>query len=117
MQQALSEALGLVGRIQRNGEFGCAGCAKEIRFAAYGQHQCVVSLRPGGKDFLSGSGIHGFQKQLLSLAIYRLELTVNEGEAAVLGQHDRSEEHTSELKSLMRISYAVFCLKKKNIQR
>src|SRR3546814_9461442 len=29
----------------------------------------------------------------------------------------RSEEHTSELQSLMRISYAVFCLKKKNINR
>src|SRR3546814_7714567 len=28
----------------------------------------------------------------------------------------RSEEHTSELQSLMRISYAVFCLKKKTIQ-
>src|SRR3546814_8920971 len=35
------------------------------------------------------------------------------------GQHDlfRSEEHTSELQSLMRISYAVFCLKKKTIPR
>src|SRR3546814_6238825 len=30
---------------------------------------------------------------------------------------DRSEEHTSELQSLMRISYAVFCLKKKNKQQ
>src|SRR3546814_1024188 len=29
-------------------------------------------------------------------------------------RHPRSEEHTSELQSLMRISYAVFCLKKKN---
>src|SRR3546814_2806255 len=29
----------------------------------------------------------------------------------------RSEEHTSELQSLMRISYAVFCLKKKKLQR
>src|SRR3546814_14220154 len=29
--------------------------------------------------------------------------------------HERSEEHTSELQSLMRISYAVFCLKKKNM--
>src|SRR3546814_10698529 len=29
------------------------------------------------------------------------------------GNQDRSEEHTSELQSLMRISYAVFCLKKK----
>src|SRR3546814_2602197 len=31
-----------------------------------------------------------------------------------LGSGSRSEEHTSELQSLMRISYAVFCLKKKN---
>src|SRR3546814_1144212 len=32
----------------------------------------------------------------------------------LLGQDDRSEEHTSELQSLMRTSYAVFCLKKKH---
>src|SRR3546814_8649335 len=31
-----------------------------------------------------------------------------------IGRRGRSEEHTSELQSLMRISYAVFCLKKKN---
>src|SRR3546814_14475533 len=31
-------------------------------------------------------------------------------------QETRSEEHTSELQSLMRISYAVFCLKKKKIK-
>src|SRR3546814_10518648 len=31
-------------------------------------------------------------------------------------QRHRSEEHTSELQSLMRISYAVFCLKKKKIR-
>src|SRR3546814_5012720 len=31
------------------------------------------------------------------------------------GRDDRSEEHTSELQSLMRISYAGFCSKKKNI--
>src|SRR3546814_7867075 len=30
---------------------------------------------------------------------------------------DRSEEHTSELQSLMRISYAVFCLKKKKMTK
>src|SRR3546814_6604325 len=45
---------------------------------------------------------------------------VNNAEAAFLRQRDRqlgrSEEHTSELQSLMRISYAVFCLKKKNIK-
>src|SRR3546814_2030396 len=37
-------------------------------------------------------------------------ITVRLGGRAIL---DRSEEHTSELQSLMRISYAVFCLKKK----
>src|SRR3546814_3587682 len=36
-----------------------------------------------------------------------------EGYAEVLHLVTRSEEHTSELQSLMRISYAVFCLKKK----
>src|SRR3546814_2149634 len=33
---------------------------------------------------------------------------------AYAAAHPRSEEHTSELQSLMRISYAVFCLKKQN---
>src|SRR3546814_9797997 len=37
-------------------------------------------------------------------------------EAAIGCDVTRSEEHTSELQSLMRISYAVFCLKKKNTQ-
>src|SRR3546814_2370345 len=36
------------------------------------------------------------------------------GFAATICDGGRSEEHTSELQSLMRISYAVFCLKKKN---
>src|SRR3546814_2923166 len=39
----------------------------------------------------------------------------HDGPADVSGRRlRRSEEHTSELQSLMRISYAVFCLKKKN---
>src|SRR3546814_4724832 len=42
-----------------------------------------------------------------------LRLSVRIDDAAT-GQALRSEEHTSELQSLMRISYAVFCLKKKN---
>src|SRR3546814_1385199 len=38
-------------------------------------------------------------------------------ERALLDAEQRSEEHTSELQSLMRISYAVFCLKKKTTRR
>src|SRR3546814_9585768 len=37
------------------------------------------------------------------------------GMVSSLADADRSEEHTSELQSLMRISYAVFCLTKKNL--
>src|SRR3546814_4561454 len=39
------------------------------------------------------------------------------GSAAAVACGMRSEEHTSELQSLMRISYAVFCLKKKTEER
>src|SRR3546814_2585546 len=42
------------------------------------------------------------------------EKTVREAVEEGVGDILRSEEHTSELQSLMRISYAVFCLKKKN---
>src|SRR3546814_5125590 len=38
---------------------------------------------------------------------------VTQGLSSKFGNRVRSEEHTSELQSLMRISYAVFCLKKK----
>src|SRR3546814_12660931 len=44
--------------------------------------------------------------------IFFLEQVLHE-EADVKAKVGRSEEHTSELQSLMRISYAVFCLKKK----
>src|SRR3546814_4109273 len=50
--------------------------------------------------------------KLLQLVAHR-EHGIDAGEAAGA----RSEEHTSELRSLMRISYAVFCLKKKKKQR
>src|SRR3546814_7181980 len=66
-------------------------------------------------------------------ALGPLETPADRGEAAILAVHDmayvdflktgparwkaagRSEEHTSELQSLMRISYAVFCLKQKTL--
>src|SRR3546814_2678987 len=48
----------------------------------------------------------------LKVAIASAECEFN-GARLTLGASFRSEEHTSELQSLMRISYAVFCLKKK----
>src|SRR3546814_5981712 len=48
--------------------------------------------------------------QALTAAVEVVELRLGD---AVVDVDRRSEEHTSELQSLMRISYAVFCLKKK----
>src|SRR3546814_10895546 len=45
----------------------------------------------------------------------RLQRVAGRDRVVVVGVN-RSEEHTSELQSLMRISYAVFCLKKKKIE-
>src|SRR3546814_1595225 len=47
----------------------------------------------------------------------QIPLQSGPGLAAACRSQDRSEEHTSELQSLMRISYAVFCLKKKTITK
>src|SRR3546814_7653704 len=49
-------------------------------------------------------------------ALYSHATTKTVGSAINADAASRSEEHTSELQSLMRISYAVFCLKKKNIK-
>src|SRR3546814_1035779 len=52
----------------------------------------------------------------IRIVVTRQPVTVSRANQTFdIGQHIRSEEHTSELQSLMRISYAVFCLKKKKI--
>src|SRR3546814_7536548 len=64
-------------------------------------------------DFgLSGGGAAGFELDRAEPALGTPPGTVVL--ASSEGHGPRSEEHTSELQSLMRISYAVFCLKKKN---
>src|SRR3546814_5906869 len=61
---------------------------------------------------------HGFPDRQRRLAVGnpRQQEAVIEGSAVRIAALDRSEEHTSELQSLMRISYAVFCLKQKKTQ-
>src|SRR3546814_9749237 len=58
----------------------------------------------------AGDGQHGF----VAIDTARVGRSGGAGGEAEQGREERSEEHTSELQSLMRISYAVFCLKKKN---
>src|SRR3546814_3287900 len=57
--------------------------------------------------------VRAVRQHVRQAARMRQQVTDADGIALVL-QVRRSEEHTSELQSLMRISYAVFCLKKKN---
>src|SRR3546814_5667878 len=51
--------------------------------------------------------------ELDAAAVERLEAARKRIQVRTQELQNRSEEHTSELQSLMRISYAVFCLKKK----
>src|SRR3546814_5281524 len=75
---------------------------------------CNVDLMKFRSDFLKRLRVLGFifnTPRYLFIS-YKLFFIFMERQPC-----DRSEEHTSELQSLMRISYAVFCLKKKNINR
>src|SRR3546814_8102174 len=86
---------------------------ESIFFTRHGQ---FIYSEPAGKaagyDWPQYS-IHRGDLQMALLAAARERL----GAGSVATDSRRSEEHTSELQSLMRISYAVFCLKKKNTQK
>src|SRR3546814_5985905 len=74
--------------------------------------------RHRGPEAAAGVGRHavaGAAQQARHRLAHELALQIPD--RAVQRGHGRSEEHTSELQSLMRISYAVFCLKKKNKKR
>src|SRR3546814_4513002 len=70
-----------------------------------------MTIMSGGFG-LSGNPEH-LIAGLLHSAVRELTIISNNCGADGFGLWTRSEEHTSELQSLMRISYAVFCLKKK----
>src|SRR3546814_7026238 len=66
--------------------------------------------------FEAGLALHGTEVKALragEASIAESYAEVRDGEVWLVNANIRSEEHTSELQSLMRISYAVFCLKKK----
>src|SRR3546814_1273738 len=111
--------------------------AYEMRISDWSSDVCSSDLQrfddAGGKrarrldgDALGDRVARGRQVAAAHLAVHRgVELCLNADELDIRlqrlgGNADagdkaaaRSEEHTSELQSLMRISYAVFCLKKK----
>src|SRR3546814_8364310 len=78
--------------------------APGVKLVALDQLATQLAARAFGKDGVAGMQLHAGLVMLGVCAI------------ASHAHVARSEEHTSELQSLMRISYAVFCLKKKNTQ-
>src|SRR3546814_8204806 len=80
-------------------------------FALEGLSQLLKTVERVQQVFNPGLGIIGVALTMFDRR-NRLTDQVSDDVRECLG--NRSEEHTSELQSLMRISYAVFCLKKKN---
>src|SRR3546814_10533718 len=101
------------------------------------QSQCVGNHRHGAQahrqsgdhraeqqasQWIQNAGRHRHAQGVVEKSKTQVLLHVGDGlvgdrpcphDAAQVAFNKRSEEHTSELQSLMRISYAVFCLKKK----
>src|SRR3546814_12945084 len=80
--------------------------------SALGQARSRGDPPPRGLAALSGRSVRGavagvHDAEAIALGVFQHD------PVGVLGVAVRSEEHTSELQSLMRISYAVFCLNKK----
>src|SRR3546814_6506855 len=87
---------------------GCTGVAARETMSAL-LNTITASLKKNQRVQLAGFGTF-----LVSKRAARKGVNPRTGEAIKIKASKRSEEHTSELQSLMRISYAVFCLKKKH---
>src|SRR3546814_8762679 len=99
---------------------GVQTCALPIwLFAPVSGRNCADWTRRGPLRPALGSKLHGRTVEYHLPRKYRRAGNTGDPRHLVRSlrrqaRQRRSEEHTSELQSLMRISYAVFCLKKKN---
>src|SRR3546814_3717887 len=116
-----------VGRLAGAGEppLQRLGGGLRLEAAADGQPQQALKVAPDPRRrcqqprFLAVDhpGLAELAKRLGGVAVQHARTAVRLAQLQVLGDELRSEEHTSELQSLMRISYAVFCLKKKKYKK
>src|SRR3546814_3652095 len=90
----------------------CIGVVLLNRQAGLMIQQAIQHIR----RFAGSRRDHPAREGIISIRDMGVEGDARFVAAACVDVADRSEEHTSELQSLMRISYAVFCLKKKKTQ-
>src|SRR3546814_7621332 len=112
----------------RISDWSSDGCSSDLFDAALSDDLMVPRALPLIEEALSMKKVAVEDKLRLTAAmdmalglnlmtITRADLRVRPKDAPIIEEEiERSEEHTSELQSLMRISYAVFCLKKKTNQ-
>src|SRR3546814_4201922 len=87
-------------------------CSSDLGVAVGGDPPAGDGVDPASTVGGMETGVFGVRNQRDGIAEAVLGEGVPDG-GGVCGHAVRSEEHTSELQSLMRSSYAVFCLKKK----
>src|SRR3546814_2696652 len=90
-------------------------CSMPERGCCVARHSSTSTMNPGRRTEPGAGRLALYSSRVLCrdrrrAQTYALSLNDDHGGA-------RSEEHTSELQSLMRISYAVFCLKKKKANK
>src|SRR3546814_6912988 len=105
----------------------CSSDLADARRRGIPARTAAVAARRGAEDravgpaseALRAAPVRDLAAQPPDAAVQRARTERHRHAAAPLADHRqrRSEEHTSELQSLMRISYAVFCLKKKKTQK
>src|SRR3546814_9479443 len=98
-------------------------CSSDLQLKALrGQSSAASTMAAGFARKLSAAGLSQRYAASAATILAQTVMPALDSQIAELtklrpaASHDRSEEHTSELQSLMRISYAAFCLKKKKIQ-
>src|SRR3546814_2576675 len=99
-RQRASVRLGVIAGVEAEPVFAVGAGAGGIARPAVGIGRCA---KPRDRDF----------QRVADRARHTEVEPLEKIRLAILANRQRSEEHTSELQSLMRISYAVFCLQKK----
>src|SRR3546814_5250276 len=90
-------------------------CARIVAESGDGADGTIILITPAKLDNRGRFGHDGLPQYSLVRRMVSTRVVASgfHGSALPNSRSRRSEEHTSELQSLMRISYAVFCLKKK----